>query len=465
MKIFFVLLIFIVSFFGKKVDAIDAYFEWTNTHILVDYGDSIEKYKNQYEIHFYVDGKENDNFKVKMGTNASTFSTVLTNRVGKYTVYYQAYSEEFNVRSEQAIVFEVVDRVPPTVEVENTNIKLNFGEKFEYQKYMSVTDNSCKIDEIDICLINENGINYSMLGTYHVPIIISDLYDNSVRIDFQVTIVDGIAPTIRQIKSPVINYGESLEIDDFFVAIDNYDGNISSFLEVNKFDEKRLGYQEIELKVNDMSGNKTTAIFNVLIVDDTPPELLLKTYSLELDIKEYSMFTKDYFKQFLLNVDDNYQLSSIDIDISNIKGLVGTYDVIFKATDSSGNETKKIIKVNLVEVSGPTVMANAVVSFPVGTNIDYYSLVEIDGEFDYLAHQKIEIVTNTVDVNTPGKYYVTYRCANSSVEYTIYTVEVTIYEDDIENSRDIFYIIIIVVSFILLGAIIYFVKIKVSRRV
>ena len=458
-------MLLVLCFQSSEAKATSAYFDWTKTHILVDYGDSIDKYKNQFEIHFYVDGKESDDYKIKMATNASTFSTVLTNRVGKYTVYYQAYSENYNIRSEQAIVFEVVDRIPPSVEVKDTNIKINFGEIFDYNKYISVSDNSCKREEISIKLENENSINYAMLGTYHVPVIISDLYDNIVKVNFYVSIFDMISPSIRQIKSPVVQYGQDIKIKDFFVAIDNYDGNITSTIEVNAFDKKRLGYQEIELIVKDMSGNITRSTFNVLVIDETPPELLLKTYILELDIKDYQSFNEEYFKQFLLHVSDNYQLASVEIDLADLKEMVGTYKVLFTAKDNNGNKTEKQLTVNLKEMVGPKIIADAEVSFPVGTNIDYFNLINIADDFDPLAYQKIEIIENKVDINTPGEYSVTYRCANSSAEYTIFNVKVLINEE--EHNDELKYIVLIIVVSVAIIAItiIYIRKVKVSRIV
>ena len=129
-KIIIALLILISLISVSDVVGKTAFFKWITTEIKVPFGASLEGYKDKYEVEFYVDGKRSYDFEIIKETNCSTFSTVLTNRLGKYTVYYQAYSKTYNVRSEQAIVFNVCDEISPTVEIDQL-IYHDYGSNFD----------------------------------------------------------------------------------------------------------------------------------------------------------------------------------------------------------------------------------------------------------------------------------------------------------------------------------------------
>ena len=81
-------------FISYEANAADAYFVWEKTQIDVPLNSSLENYKDKYELSFYVNGSKSKDYYVEKEVNCSTFSTVLTNKIGKYTVYYKAVSEK-----------------------------------------------------------------------------------------------------------------------------------------------------------------------------------------------------------------------------------------------------------------------------------------------------------------------------------------------------------------------------------
>ena len=90
---FITILLFSFSIINQA-KAANAYFVWEKVVIDVPLNSSLESYKDDYVVKLYVDGNESDDFYVTYETNCSTFTTVMTNKVGKYTVYYKAYSNK-----------------------------------------------------------------------------------------------------------------------------------------------------------------------------------------------------------------------------------------------------------------------------------------------------------------------------------------------------------------------------------
>ena len=427
-KIIIALLILISLISVSDVVGKTAFFKWITTEIKVPFGASLEGYKDKYEVEFYVDGKRSYDFEIIKETNCSTFSTVLTNRLGKYTVYYQAYSKTYNVRSEQAIVFNVCDEISPTVEIDQL-IYHDYGSNFDILKHIKCQDNTTTVNEL---IIEEDlqEVNFLQLGTYSASVIVSDLSGRETKKDFMIKIIDNVKPNIKQLKALNVNYGEVIDVSEFFLATDNYDGDITEFIEISGFDEKKIGYQRIEVSVSDGSGNLTTSLFTVLVVDNMFPEITLSTYEVILRVEDFALYNEEYFKKYILNTDDNFEVTNVDIDISELIEAVGNYFVYYQVEDRNENFTTASLKVRLLEDSGPTISETETLRFAKGTYIDYLSLVRVNDPYDLYAPKRLEIIQNNIDINKAGNYQITYRCYNSSGKYTVKTFDVVIYEEE-----------------------------------
>ena len=111
-----------------SVFASNTYFVWEKTIIDVPLNAPISLYEDKFELSFYVNGVKSDDYIVEKEVNCSTFSTVLTHIIGRYTVYYKAYSKNNNISSTQAIIFNVIDINPPNVSL-NKPVVLEYGEE------------------------------------------------------------------------------------------------------------------------------------------------------------------------------------------------------------------------------------------------------------------------------------------------------------------------------------------------
>ena len=105
---------------------------------------------------------------------------------------------------------------------------------------------------------------------------------------------------------------------------------------------KSLGKQKIDLEIK-YDKEKYKHTFEVDIIDKKAPEIVLSEKYAVLNVN-----SKWDSKSYITSVSDNFdELSIDDIDIEdNVNAKkIGDYEVVYKIKDSSGNETKSILKV------------------------------------------------------------------------------------------------------------------------
>lgn len=179
-----------------------------------------------------------------------------------------------------------------------------------------------------------------------------------------------------QDKKPVIN-GETAfvtnidalisidEIKSKITAIDNEDGNISHKIQVDSngttYNQNitTLGTYKIKFYVVDTAGNRADLTVHVLVKDITVPVITgPKTYN-ESYTKKKDVGTI----LASLSATDNYDTGlTVKVKTDNYTpnyNKVGSYGILFYATDSSGNEGLYTVTVNVIDdvapvFSGPT---------------------------------------------------------------------------------------------------------------
>ena len=428
-KGFIICLIFIsLCFFNNAVKAADAYFVWEKTVIDVPVFSSLEEYKDNYKLKLYVNGIQSNDYYVEYETNCSTFSTVLTNKIGKYTVYYKAYSKNNYLSSEQAIIFNVVDVTAPTIDLSSDTIDIEVGTTIN-KEWFSVNDDTCSKDEINIS-INDTNVIYNVIGKYSATITATDLYNNSKTVSFTVRVVDKTKPIIKVLKPLIFDYLEEVDVKSYFVCLDNYDNDITDLLVIKNLDTKTLGKKEITLEVSDYSNNKTTLTLEVMVVDKVMPILNLITEEITLDIIDFKNYDEKYFGKYILNISDNYSKKediNVIINVDTLEEVVSDYYINFIAIDENNNKTKKQILVKLREFIGPELICDDVINICVGEEIDLYSLVRVVDKYDLDAASRLTIDDGGFDNLALGTYKIKYTCFNTSGEYSEKIVTINVF--------------------------------------
>ena len=434
----FIIGVFICFTILNKVEAANAYFVWEKTVIDVPLNYSLEEYKDDYIIKLYVDGNESNDFYVTYETNCSTFSTVLTTKVGRYTVYYKAYSKNNYISSEQAIVFNVVDINAPVIKLHSDPVEVEIGKTLENYYWFDVTDDS---DENNIKFkLNDQNVIYNALGTYEASVSATDIYENIETVYFTVKVVDKTPPSIFVLKPLVFEYLEDVDISEYLSCQDNCDGDISKLISVSDIDTKTLGKKNITVEVTDYSNNKTVMTFEVIVKDDKQPNIDLLFNEVTLDIKDYEQYNSDYFKQYVFSIRDNYTKSEdieLKIDTANLSKTVSDFTVYYSAVDENNNKTTKELTVKMREFVGPEIIGPSTVEIAIGEDVDLLSLVDVYDEFDINARQRLEIDSAGFNNVVEGIYYVKYICFNTSGIYTEKTISIRVYNPQQGNETNL----------------------------
>jgi peptidoglycan-N-acetylglucosamine deacetylase len=165
-------------------------------------------------------------------------------------------------------------------------------------------------------------------GTYEITYIIKE--NNMVsRVKRKVKVVDDIKPQITLIGGENINVCPNQEYVELgYTAIDNYDGDITKNVVVTKKDN------EIIYEVKDSSNNKIVITRKIEKVDKELPQITLKGYS------SVSLVIGNKYYESGYNVSDNCDQDIINkVKITNNVNVnnLGTYNIKYEATDSSGN--------------------------------------------------------------------------------------------------------------------------------
>lgn len=432
--VFFVLFVYSYSL---QVYAANAYFVWEKTIIDVPINSSLDEYKNKYELSFYVDGKKSNEYSVEMEVNASTFSTVLTQKIGKYTVYYKARSEKYYVYSTQAIIFNVIDITQPKVLLKNNIIKIPYGGAIDIDKNFIISDDTTARENMKI-LLEDSEVLYNMVGVYDCSLFVYDEFQNETKIDFKVEVMDTVKPQLLVQKPLILSFGEKFNKEEYFIATDNCNGDLTKLIKIEGLDLKQLGHQKVTISVSDYSNNKTSIVVDVVIIDDIKPSVLLKRKEIELDIVDFEMYDFNFFKNYIIEYADNCTLKEsliVEIDFSSLKKEVFDYIVTYRIFDENNNYCEESLIVKVREMVGPNLIGEDEININIYEEIDLFSLVSVEDPYDFEAIKRLEILENNLDNSKVGKYNVKYICYNNSGRFTEKTITINVI--DVENENNI----------------------------
>ncbi len=117
--------------------------------------------------------------------------------------------------------------------------------------------------------------------------------------------------------------------------------------------------------------------------------------------------------------------STVDIN------TVGTYTITYKVTDSKNKSTTLTIKVTVTENKKPTISAN---DLTITQGLAFNPLDNVTAQDTEDGRIKdIEVVENTVDINTVGTYKVTYKVTDSYKQEVTKTISITVVENQLPS--------------------------------
>jgi len=252
--------------------------------------------------------------------------------------------------------------------VGDSEVTVEYGEVYEEQGTKESFFGTILLKDGRVPEVETFGeVNTEVVGTYTVEYKATYLLDYHVgeklfteTLRRTVKVIDTVAPEIKlETKDGWYTLPGQPYSEEGFAASDNYDGDITSKVEVKEKDGKVYYIAE------DSSGNKTEAVREIFYDDPIPPEIGVLGYS-----------------EIILTVGDNYgdagctAFDNVDGDLTSsiiMSGEVltdtpGTYTLTYSVADSYGNEASCIRTVKINPYVPPVVFPSAPAVSPSAPN-------------------------------------------------------------------------------------------------
>ena len=324
--------------------------------------------------------------------------------------------------------YAAMDKEAPIIV--DDQVVLNYGDKFDVSM-VNIEDNKTSYDDL-LITCNTSTLRESIVGSSYVTVEATDEYNNTASKVIEVQVVDHVAPNFELVEGSkdtrledgkmIVNLNSSNTITDHIKAIDNADGDVTAFVEVDgSLDTANLEAQTVTLTVSDASGNVNTKAFDIQVKDIEAPVI---------DLPQGDAVTADFGNGFHISdyasVSDNSQ-EEIEIELSNEIDTSKEEEiqtVTLSAVDSAGNKTEKEIKVSVGDISAPVINASDV-ELEKGDSYDVRSQISVidNKDGDLTAEATID---GDVDTNTPGDYYITISATDAAGNEASKTIHVEV---------------------------------------
>ena len=291
---------------------------------------------NVYEIEVHSEIPE---FKVTATDNydddveITVTNNIQKDIVGTYEYTITATDKAGNTTTEKK-QFNVVDTTRPIINVKDDVNKYEMEVHTVKPAFLATaTDN---YDEhVDVVITDD--INVDVVGSYTVTFTATDTNGNVAKETREFKVKDTTAPVItpddENNEYEMEVHGEKPEFKA--TATDNYDEHIEVVV-TDDINVDVVGSYTVTFKATDENGNVATETRSFEVKDTTPPVITPD----ENNVYEIRAFEE--IPEFKATAIDNYDKDVTVKIANNIDNTnVGTYTVIFTATDKAGNEAKE----------------------------------------------------------------------------------------------------------------------------
>lgn len=348
--------------------------------------------------------------------------------------HYTGY-EAYEARSETPPVFSGSGTIILSYE-DNLPISTIIGENI-------TAEDEIDGDLSDEIVITSDGYtgNETKVGNYDVRLEVSDSSGNTAYFDLEIIIRDEIPPVIIGID----HYETNVDAPDALAAIidanftfhDDHDGPIETYTILEddySMNKDVLGAHQVIIGIEDSSGNKSQHAFDILIYDDVPPIITGEN--------DKTLYLSDPFTLDALlatySVSDNHTPSSamvIEIESNNAPenlDRTGTYTIVLKAYDESGNKGTKTVSLSIKDDIAPvlsgTVHHEISYTEPFDTAA-FIKTLDVDDNHDPLTHEDVVLETSDYVSDVPGHYQKTFAVSDESGNKTTFTIQISVIDD------------------------------------
>lgn len=214
--------------------------------------------------------------------------------------------------------------------------------------------------------------------------------------------------------------------DDIYIITDNYTPNKST-----------LGNYQVTFGVSDEAGNLATLIVNITVADVTKP--IITGNSSDIEMSYTQTWNISAFRSTLA-VTDNYDVmtnSDITVKSDNYtanKTVLGTYEVVFTATDNSGNEGTFIKRIKVIDDIPPTFTGPSVIQKPATSILTVNDIKAQLSASDVKDGNRTSAITIKTDNFTGygsilGSYQIVFEVTDTKGNVATHTVTVNVIDD------------------------------------
>ncbi|MCI9974739.1 DUF5011 domain-containing protein [Clostridioides difficile] len=267
---------------------------------------------------------------------------VNVNVIGQYTLKYSAPDKSGNVTTINRTI-TVVDTGAPIISGADDKT-INLLEELDLRAGVTAMDD---IDgDLTDSIVIDGTVDNAIPGENNIVYTVEDKSKNKSVVNRIITVVDNIAPILFGVEDCTVEYGATFDSKAGVTANDNIDGDLTSKIVIEGvINTSILGEQILTYKVTDVANNEASAIRKVTVVDTVKP-VFSGIDDLTLNLNE--------------NFDALEGVTAVDevdgdlTDLITVEGgdlvdtsVVKEYQVTYKVSDKSSNET---IAVRLVSV-------------------------------------------------------------------------------------------------------------------
>lgn len=263
-------------------------------------------------------------------------------------------------------------------------------------------------DDIYI-IMNQYIGNEETLGSYYITYAVSDSINQIARLSVSVRVVDIDPPIIEGLQDYIIDINQADPIDflDGIRASDNYDGDVTIFIDVDASDVNYAAYGEYDVyyHIYDTSGNEATYPVKVTIKDLVAPEIdgyhkivksgqdILTAQDILMTLTATDNIDGDITNQILI-YEDNYTGNG---------GIVGTYNITYRVIDSAANVSDHVVEIQ-VRNDIPTILYIDDIMLELGkdeimTNADIEWLLTSMGDLDPYSEYHLQVIKDEYSGN------------------------------------------------------------------
>ena len=341
-------------------------------------------------------------------------SNVNTAIAGTYSVTYDVTDSTGNVATTVTRTVIVQDTTIPTISlIGSSPVSHERGDTYT-DAGATAADN---IDgDISTSIVTTGSVSQNTSGSYVITYDVADTAGNAAAtVSRTINVADTTAPTITLIGAATYNQELNTSFVDPGVTATDYPGDdlTSGVVITGSVNTALAGSYVLTYDVSDLAGNSAISVIRTVVVaDTTPPEITLLGDA-PINHELNTAFTDP--GATAADIIDGDITANIVTTGSVNTALAGTYTLTYNVSDAVGNNAATVTRdVIVADTTPPLITLNGLTTVNHEQGVAYADAGAtasdiIDGDLT----ANIVVGGDTVDINVPGTYIITYNVSDA----------------------------------------------------